>query len=104
MLYNSSSFAYALNVLQLGQASGSSGTFTLSAGALSITNNSGTGLAIGNVNGGTGNFAMNGGSLTIQREGAGETYYRDVFQMGPAAGGTGTFTLNNGTVYLPGRH
>jgi autotransporter-associated beta strand protein len=98
VLYNNSSFAYALSVLQLGQASGSSGTFTLSAGALSITNNGGTGLAIGNVNGATGNFTNNGGSLTIQREGSGETYYRDVFQMGPTSGGTGAFTLNNGTV------
>jgi len=98
VLYNSSSFAYALNVLQLGQAFGSSGTFTLSAGALSITNNGGTGLALGNANGATGNFTNSGGSLTIQRNGSGETYYRDVFQLGPAGGGSGTFTLNSGTV------
>src|ERR1039457_1574861 len=70
----------------------------MSAGALSITNNSGTGLAIGNFNGATGNFTNSGGTLTIQREGTGETYYRDVFQMGSAAGGNGTFTLNSGTV------
>jgi autotransporter-associated beta strand protein len=102
VLYNNSAYAYALNVLQLGQAASSSGTFTMSAGTLSITNNSGTGLAIGNVNGGTGNFTISGGTLTIQREGSGETYYRDVFQMGPAAGGNGTFTLNSGTVVCLG--
>ena len=98
VLYNNAGFSYALNVLQLGQAVGSSGAFTMSAGTFSVTNNSGTGLAIGNVNGGTGNLTMSGGSLIIQREGAGETYYRDVFQLGPAASGNGTFTLNNGTV------
>jgi beta-galactosidase len=98
VLYDNAAYAYALNVLQLGQAAGSSGTFAMSAGALSITNNSGTGLAIGNFNGATGNFTNSGGTLTIQREGTGETYYRDVFQMGSAAGGNGTFTLNSGTV------
>lgn len=98
VLYNNSAYAYALNVLQLGQVSAGSGTFTMSAGAFSITNNSGTGLAIGNANGGTGIFTFNGGTLTVVRDASGETYYRDVFQMGPTAGGTGTFTLNNGTV------
>jgi hypothetical protein len=102
VLYNNAVYAYALNVLQLGQAAGSSGTFAMSAGALSITNNSGTGLGIGNVNGGTGSFTVSGGTLTVQREGSGETYYRDVFQMGPTAGGNGTFTLNNGTVICLG--
>src|ERR1017187_5833313 len=87
VFYNNAAYAYALNVLQLGQAAGSSGTFAMSAGALSITNNSGTGLAIGNFNGATGNFTLSSGTLTIQREGTGETYYRDVFQMGSAAGG-----------------
>ena len=102
VLYNNSAYAYALNVLQLGQAAGSSGTFSLSAGTLSITNNSGTGLAIGNASGATGSFTNSGGTLTIQRDGSGETYYRDVFQMGPTAGGNGTFTLNSGTVICLG--
>ncbi len=90
--------ASALNVLQLGQTAGGMGTFVMSAGSLSITNNSGTGLAIGNANGAIGNFTNNGGSLTIQRNASGETYYRDVFILGPTAGGTGTYTLNGGTV------
>jgi beta-galactosidase len=98
VLFNNSTFAYALTVLQLGQAAGSSGSFTMGAGTLSITNNGGTGLAIGNANVATGFFTQNGGTLTIQRNAGTETYYRDVFQIGSAAGGTGTFTLNNGTV------
>ena len=98
VLYNNPAYAYALNVLQLGQAAGSSGAFTMSAGALSITNNSGTGLAIGNASGVTGSFTNNGGTLTIQRNATGETYYRDVFLIGSATGGTGAFTLNNGMV------
>jgi autotransporter-associated beta strand protein len=102
VLYTNATNVYALNLLQLGQASGASGTFTMSAGALSITNNSGTGLSVGTSSGGTGNFNLNGGTLTVQREGAGETYYRDVFIMGPTAGATGTFTLNGGTVLCLG--
>ena len=98
VLYNSAAFNYGLNILQLGQVSGGTGTFTMSAGALSITNNSGTGLGVGNASGGTGFFIMNGGTLTVVRDASGETYYRDVFQMGDTAGATGTFTLNNGTV------
>lgn len=98
VLYNSAAYAYALSVLQLGQTAGGIGTFTMSAGALSITNNNGTGLAIGNANGATGSFTNNGGTLIIQRNASGETYYRDVFQLGSAAGGTGTFALNSGTV------
>jgi autotransporter-associated beta strand protein len=98
VLYDVSAYAYALTVLQLGQVAGGSGTFTMTAGSLFITNSSGTGLGIGNISGGTGSFTNNGGSLTIQRNATGETYYRDVFQMGPTAGGIGTFTLNSGTV------
>src|ERR1039457_1464386 len=102
VLYNNAAYAYPLNVLQLGQAAGSSGTFAMSAGTLWITNNSGTGLAIGNANAATGNFTITGGALTIQREGTGETYYRDVFQIGSTAGGNGTFTMSNGTVLCLG--
>ena len=102
VLYNNPAYDYALNVLQLGQAAGSSGTFTMSAGSLSITNNSGTGLAIGNFNGAAGNFTISGGTLTVQRSASGETFYRDVFQMGPTAGGNGTFTLSSGTVLCLG--
>jgi autotransporter-associated beta strand protein len=102
VLYNNSAYAYALTVLQLGEVAGSSGTFTMSAGAFSITNNSTYGLLIGNASGATGNFANSGGTLTLQREGSGETYYRDVFILGPTAGGNGTFTLNSGTVVCLG--
>ncbi len=98
VLYNSPAYAYALNVLQLGQAAGSSGTFSLSAGTFSITNNSTYGLLIGNASGAMGDFALNGGTLTIQRNGTGETFYRDVLLLGATAGGTGTLTLNSGTV------
>ncbi|PWU15199.1 MAG: hypothetical protein C5B50_15775, partial [Verrucomicrobia bacterium] len=98
VLYNNSLFSYGLNALQLSQIGGGSGTFNMTAGSLWITNNSGAGLAIGNVAGGTGSFTNNGGTLTIQREGTGETYYRDVFEMGSAVGGNGAFTLANGTV------
>ncbi len=98
VLYNNAGFAYGLNVLQVGQAADSSGTFNMSAGALSITNNSGYGLVLGNASGATGDFTLNGGALTIQRNASGETSYRDVFILGATTGGTGTFTLNNGTV------
>ena len=102
VLYNNAAYAYALNVLQLGQAAGSSGAFTLSAGAFSITNNSTYGLLIGNANGATGSFTTSGGTFTIQRSASGETYYRDVLELGPVGGGNGTFTLNNGTAYCLG--
>ena len=98
VLYNSAGFAFGLNVLQLGQLNGGLGTFDMSAGALGLTNNSGTALAVGNAVNATGYFTNNGGSLTVQRNGAGETYYRDVFQIGSVAGGTGFFTLNSGVV------
>ena len=66
---------------------------------MSITNNSGTGLALGNASGGTGGFHEQPAALSPSKEnGTGETYYRDVFLMGPAAGGTGAFTLNSGMV------
>ena len=98
VLYNSAGFNFGLNVLQLGQVAGGVGMFNLSAGVLGLTNNSGTALGIGNVAGGVGYFTNNGGSLLVQRNGTGETYYRDTFQLGPIAGGTGFFTLNSGTV------
>ena len=62
VLYNNPAYAYGLNVLQLGQVGGSDGTFTMTAGALSITNNGGTGLAIGNAAGGTGASRKRGGN------------------------------------------
>ena len=102
VLYNNAAYAYALTVLQLGEVGGSSGTFIMSAGALAITNNSTYGLLVGNANGSTGNFTIGGGTFTIQRSATGETYYRDVLELGPTAGGNGTFTLNNGTVYCLG--
>jgi autotransporter-associated beta strand protein len=85
-----------LTSLLLGNAANSSGTFTMNAGTLSITNTTATGLILGNANLSTANFTMNGGVLNAVRNN-GSTFYQDFFTLGNTANSDGTFTLNSGT-------
>src|SRR5580765_1289849 len=85
----------ALNSLLLGFGVNSSGTFTMNAGQLSITN-TGTMTLIPGLNGlSSGNFIMNGGVLNVVRNAS--TFFQDSFQPGFGQLSSGSFTLNNGT-------
>jgi hypothetical protein len=82
----------AAQPLVVGQLAGSTGTYTLNNGSITIQNR----LMVGVL--GTGEFIMNGGSINLPG-----TITTGYITLGPNAGGNGTMVINDGTITTSSR-